>query len=390
MYNHLEENNDSKTIKQNHKLNIENTKNNISKQLQKENIYSYLLEELEQLISPKFRAKQIYNWLYNNYVTSILSMNNIPKELQNKLNNIFSLSNIKVIKIEHSIDGTKKYLFKTDDNLSFESVFIKMKDKVLDSNGKIIKSEKYTFCVSSQIGCRVGCIFCSTAKGGFVRNLNAGEIVEQVVFLKRDNGLDSNKSVNIVFKGMGEPLDNLKNVSKAIRIISHNDGLCISTKRQTISTSGIAPKIEELGSMKLGVQIALSLHAVDNELRNKLIPMNRVYNIQKVLESLKKFPLDTRKRILFEYLVIRNINDDLSSAKKLIKLLHGFKAKVNLIPFNPHEESEFERPCMDKVKKFADFLYNHGIIATIRESKGIDISAACGQLREKQIKESIK
>ncbi len=351
------------------------------------NIYSYLLEDLEQVITPKFRAKQIYNWLYNHYITDIYLMKNIPNDLKETLSKTFILPNISVIKIETSQDGTKKYLFKTHDNLSFESVFIKMKDKVLDSNGKVIKGEKYTFCLSSQVGCRIGCAFCSTAKGGFVRNLSVGEIVEQVVFLKRDNKLNANKSINIVFMGMGEPLDNLDNVSKAIKIISHKDGLCISTKRQTISTSGIAPKIEKLGSMNLGVQIALSLHAVDDDLRSKLIPMNKVYNIKRVLESLKKFPLDTRRRILFEYLVIKGINDDLVSAKKLVKLLHGFKAKVNLIPFNPHEESEFKRPCMEQMRLFSDFLYKHGVIATIRESKGIDISAACGQLREKQLKQ---
>ncbi|RDU66828.1 23S rRNA (adenine(2503)-C(2))-methyltransferase RlmN [Helicobacter didelphidarum] len=384
-------------------------------------------------MQPKFRAKQIYHWLYCRYVTQFSDMKNIPKIMQKQLkdkfcnvekylfqdlqqykyssqtcNQVFELnkqrdtqanisprqdsdiqsqhanfSTIYPIQIEESKDGTKKYLFQTHDNLSFESVFIKMREKIFDNEGKILKGEKYTFCVSSQVGCRVGCVFCSTAKGGFVRNLSVGEIVQQVVFLKRDNNLDSNKSVNIVFMGMGEPLDNFSNVIKAIRIISHKDGLNIATRRHTISTSGIAPQIEKLGALDLGVQIALSLHAVDDSLRSQLIPMNRVYNLERVLDSLRKFPLHTRNRILFEYLVIKDMNDDLASAKKLVKLLHGFRSKVNLIPFNPHEESQFKRPEKEKVQAFADYLYNRGIVATIRESKGLDISAACGQLREK-------
>lgn len=443
-----------------------------------ENIYSYLLEELEGLIQPRFRAKQIYHWLYHHYENDISKMKNLPKDLQSLLQSKFSIvannilqdkaslitesnnpnitqsqcnqqkiaphtplhedialqnhrenkqlqqmpdsqvikqplscnkdlallskfdstslspsynthstiSKIRIIKIEQSQDGTKKYLFETTDHFTFESVFIKMRDKVFDSNGKVVRGEKYTFCVSSQIGCKVGCVFCSTAKGGFVRNLSAGEIVEQVVALKRDNMLDSHKSINIVFMGMGEPLHNLTNVAKAIKILSHDDGLCIARRRQTISTSGVAPEIEKLGAMNLGVQIALSLHAVDDALRSKLIPMNKRYNIERILYSLKQFPLGSRNRILFEYLVIKDVNDDLGSAKKLVKLLHGFKAKVNLIPFNPHEESEFKRPSMIRLKEFADFLYHRGIVATIRESKGMDISAACGQLREKMLK----
>lgn len=350
------------------------------------NIYSYLLEELAEIVSPPFRAKQIYRWLYRHYVDSVESMKNIPKEMRDFLKSKLCLPNIQPMQKEISNDGTKKYLFKTSDNLTFESVFIKMRSKKYDEKGCIVKSEKYTFCVSSQVGCRIGCAFCSTAKGGFVRNLSAGEIVGQVVALKRDNNLEAHKSINIVFMGMGEPLDNFSNVVKAIKILSHEEGLCIARRRQTISTSGIAPQIEKLGEMRLGVQIALSLHAVDNELRSRLIPMNKVYNIERVLQSLRKFPLDARKRILFEYLVIKDVNDDLESAKKLIKLLNGFKAKVNLIPFNPHEESEFERPIKEKVQAFADYLYQRGIVATIRESKGIDISAACGQLRAKTAK----
>lgn len=349
-----------------------------------QNIYNYTLEELETMLHPSFRAKQIYHWLYVKYAHQFFEMKNLPKTLQKELSETFSADHLSILKIETSQDGSKKYLFKTKDHLSFESVLIKMRDKKTDKEGRILEGEKYTLCLSSQVGCKVGCVFCSTAKGGFVRNLSAGEIVEQVVRLKEDHGLAPEKRVNIVYMGMGEPLDNFENVTKAIQIIAELNGLSISTRRQTISTSGIAPKIKKLGELNLGVQLAISLHAVSDDLRSKLIPMNKAYNIQSVLEAVRAFPVDMRKKIMFEYLVIKDLNDDLESAKALLKLLDGIRAKVNLILFNPHEESQLERPCLDQVKKFADFLISKGLLCTIRESKGIDISAACGQLREKE------
>ncbi len=348
------------------------------------NIYGYTLEELKSLFSPSFRAKQIYNWLYICYENEFDKMENLPKSLRQELARDYSAKNLDLIKLEESNDGTKKYLFKTFDGHTFESVFLKMKDKKKNENNQVIEGEKYTFCLSSQIGCKVGCTFCFTAKGGFVRDLSVGEIVEQVVILKRDNGLAAHKRVNIVYMGMGEPLHNLANVAKAIKILSELDGLSISARRQTISTSGIAPRIKELGELNLGVQLAISLHAVDDALRSRLMPINKAYNIESIINAVKEFPVDARKRVMFEYLVIKNINDDLNSAKRLLALLNGIKAKVNLILFNPHEGSEFERPEIDRVKKFADFLIQRGLLATIRESKGIDISAACGQLREKE------
>lgn len=349
------------------------------------NIYSYSLSDLSAICSPSFRAKQLYNWLYVKYEKDFLAMQNLPKTLREQLSQEFSTQNLECIAQEHSVDGTKKYLFKTKDGHTFESVFLKMKDKKIDQNGKILESEKYTFCISSQIGCKVGCAFCSTAKGGFIRNLDSGEIVEQVVNLKKFNKIPPEKRVNIVYMGMGEPLHNFDNVVKAIQIIAEFDGLSISPKRQTISTSGISPFIDKLGELKLGVQLAISLHAVDDELRSQLIPMNKTYNIENIIEAVKRFPIDTRKKVMFEYLVIKDINDDLTSAKKLLKLLNGISAKVNLILFNPHARTKFQRPDIQKVRVFADFLTNKGLLATIRESRGIDISAACGQLREKKI-----
>lgn len=356
----------------------------------KQNVYDFTLKELEERLKPSFRAKQIYLWLYVKYAHSFREMLNLPKALQNELEEQFSAKNLSIIEVETSQDGSKKYLFRTSDGLSFESVFIKMRDKKVNEKGVILEGEKYTFCLSSQVGCKVGCAFCSTAKGGFVRNLSSGEIVEQVVRLKEDNGLAPEKRVNIVYMGMGEPLDNFDNVTKAIGIIAHLNGLSISTRRQTISTSGIAPKIKKLGELGLGVQLAISLHAVNDVLRSRLIPMNKAYNIESVLQAVREFPVDVRKRVMFEYLVIKDLNDDLQSAKELLRLLNGIRAKVNLILFNPHEESEFERPDEEDVKRFADFLISKGLLCTIRESKGIDISAACGQLREKEKRKNFK
>ena len=359
--------------------------------MEKAHIYGLLPEELAGfeaggLKAQSFRAKQVYSWLYHKYASSFSAMTNLSKKAREELNEGFKISSLSIKRVEESRDGTKKFLLESEDKRFFEAVLILMKEGVKDDEG-ISRGERYTLCLSSQIGCRIGCSFCSTARGGFVRNLSAGEIVEQVVILKREGGIDSTKSVNIVFMGMGEPLDNLDAVSRAIKILSHKDGLSISRRRHTISTSGLAPQIEKLGRLDLGVQIALSLHAVDDSLRSRLIPLNKAYNIARVLDSLRNFPLASRNRILFEYLVLGGMNDSLAEAKKLVRLLHGFRAKVNLIPFNPHKGSEFSRPSKEALEAFGAYLRAHGLVATIRESRGIDISAACGQLREKVLEE---
>ena len=344
-----------------------------------ENIFSLSLNALEATLEnagfKKFRAKQMYHWLYARHSVDFDKMDNLPKNLKAYLKENFTTQQVSICKKEQSIDGSVKYLFATQDNLTYESVFLKMKE------------DKFTLCLSSQVGCKVGCSFCLTAKGGFVRNLNAGEIVYQVWAIKKDQGIPQNKAINIVYMGMGEPLDNLDNVVSAIEILSTLDGLSISTRRQTISTSGIAPKIKKLGALNLGVQLAISLHAVDDKLRSELMPINKAYNIQAVIDEVAQFPIDSRKRVMFEYLVIDGLNDDLDSAKKLVALLNKIKAKVNLIYFNPHEGSKYKRPSIEKVEAFREFLLKKGLLCTIRESKGLDISAACGQLRERNLKE---
>jgi 23S rRNA (adenine2503-C2)-methyltransferase len=350
----------------------------------KPSLYDFTLDELKEKVKPSFRAKQIYGWLYHQYAQSFEEMKNIPKNLKEELGQKYLVNPMKIVRKEESNDGTIKYLFQLQDGKTVEAVWLKMKDDQYDEDGKLIQEAKYTICVSTQVGCKVGCSFCLTAKGGFTRDLTAGEIVGQVVNLKRDNNHKHNRKINIVYMGMGEPLDNLDNLAKAIEIFKEEEGLAISGKRQTVSTSGLSNKIDQLGKMDLGVHIAISLHAVDDELRTELIPMNKAHNINSIIEAVKRFPIDTRKRVMFEYLVIKNKNDGLDSAKKLVKLLSGIKAKVNLIYFNPYPGTPYERPSYEDMFAFQDYLIKHGLLSTIRDSKGIDISAACGQLKEKK------
>ncbi|MBT5934917.1 23S rRNA (adenine(2503)-C(2))-methyltransferase RlmN [Sulfurimonas sp.] len=349
----------------------------------KPSLLDYTQKELTELIKPAFRVKQIYNWLYHQYAESYDDMKNIPKALKEELAEKYLVNPLKIANKEESTDGTIKYLLELQDGKTMEAVWLKMKDELKDEDGVVYQEARYTICVSTQVGCKVGCTFCLTAKGGFTRDLSAGEIVAQVVTLKRDNNHKRNRKINIVYMGMGEPLDNLNNLAKAIEIFKEDEGLCIGGKRQTVSTSGLSTKIDKLGEMDLGVHIAISLHAVDDELRSELIPMNKAHNINSIIEAVKRFPIDTRKRVMFEYLVIKDKNDDLGSAKKLVKLLTDIKAKVNLIYFNPYPGTEYKRPTKADMVSFQEYLINHGLLCTIRDSKGIDISAACGQLKEK-------
>ncbi len=345
--------------------------------------------ELSQRITPPFRAKQIFQWIYARYVDDFHAMKNIPQSLRDTLSAEYDIMPLHILNKEVSRDGTIKYLFALRDGKTVESVLLRMKAAEYDSDGTLLHHAKYTVCVSTQVGCKVGCSFCLTAKGGFTRDLSAGEIVAQVLALKKDNNIAAERRLNIVYMGMGEPLDNLDNLAKAIKIFSDDDGLCIAPKRQTVSTSGLSSRIDQLGAMNLGVHIAISLHAVDDALRSELIPMNKAHNIASIIEAVKRFPIDTRKRVMFEYLMIKGKNDDRTSAKKLVALLHGIKAKVNLIYFNPYEGSPYERPGKASMIAFQEYLISHGLLCTIRDSKGIDISAACGQLKEKANQERV-
>ena len=358
--------------------------------LEKKIIQDYTKEELTGYIKPAFRAKQIYSWVYHKYVESFEEMKNLPKEMREKLENEYTVSPLKTIAVQNSNDGSRKYLFELHDGHTVEAVLLLMREKVYHEDGTVKHQERYTVCISSQVGCKVGCAFCLTAKGGFVRDLTPGEIVEQVRLIKKDNGIDANRRVNLVYMGMGEPLDNLNAVAKAVKIFADPEGMAISPNRQTISTSGLSSKIEKLGKMDLGVNLAISLHAVDDELRQKLMPINKAYNIKSIIDAVKNFPVNARKRVMFEYLVIKDVNDDIDAAKKLLGLLEGIKAKVNLIYFNPYGGTEFKRPEEKDMIAFQEYLTKRGLLCTIRESKGLDISAACGQLREQALENKEK
>ena len=341
-------------------------------------------EELAEQIKPAFRAKQIWHWIYHQYATDFEQMQNLPKAMREDLAGRYTLTPLKTVTVQESRDGSKKYLFELHDGHTVEAVLLLMRDKEYHEDGSLKHQERYTVCISSQVGCKVGCAFCLTAKGGFMRNLTPGEIVEQLRMIKKDNDIAANRRVNIVFMGMGEPLDNLEAVAKSVKIFADEEGMAIAPHRQTISTSGLSSKIEKLGKMALGINLAISLHAVDDELRQQLMPINKAYNIESIITAVKHFPVNDRKRVMFEYLVIKDVNDDISAAKKLLKLLDGIKAKVNLIYFNPYGGTEFKCPSEEDMKRFQEYLTKRGLHCTIRESKGLDISAACGQLREQE------
>ncbi|MCR4942438.1 MAG: 23S rRNA (adenine(2503)-C(2))-methyltransferase RlmN [Campylobacter sp.] len=353
------------------------------------NLLDFTLEELSETLNPKFRAKQVFEWIYKKYADNFEDMTNLPKSLRENLSENYFFNPLKCVRYEISKDKSIKYLFEAKDGSRVESVLLPMKEELTHEDGGVKKNARYTICVSSQVGCRMGCSFCLTAKGGLIRNLSAGEIIAQILWIKKHNKIPHERRINIVYMGMGEPLDNLENVTKAIKILADHDGLDISPRRQTVSTSGLGSQIKKLGEMNLGVLLAISLHAVTNELRTRLMPINKAYKIEDVLDAVREFPIDMRKRVMFEYLVIKDLNDSLNDAKTLVKLLHGIKAKVNLIYFNPHEGSEFKRPQTQDMIKFRDYLHDHGVTCTIRQSKGLDISAACGQLKERS-KEIIK
>ena len=339
--------------------------------IDQEQLKSFLKQHNQQA----FRVKQILEWLWKKAVYSFEDMTNLSLDLRKLLAENFEIRGIQTDKIQRSQDGTLKFRFRLYDGHLIESVLI-----------PVPEDERYTVCVSSQVGCSLTCSFCATGKMKRIRNLDAAEIFDQVVLVSREcEKVYGRPITNVVYMGMGEPLDNFDNFVKAVEIFSELDGLAISRRRQTVSTSGIASKIKKLGEKDLQIQLAISLHAVDDELRSELIPMNKAYNIASIIEAVKEFPVDTRKKVMFEYLVIKDKNDSLAAAKKLVKLLDGIQSKVNLIYFNPYPGTSYQRPLEEDMLRFKDFLNSKGVICTIRESKGLDISAACGQLKEKEL-----
>ncbi len=338
------------------------------------NIKDYNLDELqEELINmgeKKFRAEQIFKWIYKEKVKSFDEMTNLSIELREKLKENYTMCNYNILKKQESKDGTKKYLFDVLDGNAIETVLMQY------HHGK-------TVCVSSQIGCKMGCKFCASTGIQFVRNLTAGEIVEQILAVEQDI---NDKISNIVFMGIGEPLDNYDNVIKAIKIMNNPKGLEIGTRHISISTSGLVPRIYDLANEKIQCTLSISLHATTDEKRSSMMPVNNRYNIEQLMKACKDYIKITNKRISFEYALAKDNNDNLEDAQRLVDLLKGMLCHVNLIPINKIENGKFSKSTNENILKFRDFLNEHGIVATVRRELGSDIDAACGQLRRKNLK----
>ncbi len=343
----------------------------------RKNIKNYdldnLKEELKNLGEKPFRAEQIFKWLYQDKVTSFDEMTNLSLELRKKLDENYSMGLFKIVKKLESVDGTKKYLFDVQDDAGnmIESVLMQY-------------HHGYTICVSSQIGCKMGCKFCASTGIPFSRNLEAGEIVEQLLAIERDAGV---RISNIVFMGIGEPLDNYDNVMDSIKVLNHPKGLAIGARHISISTSGIVPKIYELADRQMQCTLSISLHSSNNKTRSEMMPVNNAYPIEELIKACKYYIEKTNKRISFEYALAKDNNDNLEDADKLVKLLRGMIAHVNLIPINKIEDGKYTKSTNENIIRFRDYLNDHGIVATIRRELGSDISAACGQLRKQNLKQ---
>ena len=326
----------------------------------------------DQLISwlavqgePAYRADQIRKWLYVHQIDDFNAMTTLSKALRRRLVDHFDCGRLEVAAEAHSMDGSCKYLFRLKDGKFIESVLMP-------------ETDRSTLCISSQVGCAQGCRFCLTAKGGFSRNLSAGEIVSQVRDVIR--AVPDRRLTNIVVMGMGEPLANYENMIAAIDIITDADsGLGISKRRVTLSTVGMVPRLAALGR-DTQINLAVSLNAADDETRSALMPINRTYPLAALLAACRRYPLAPRRRITFEYILMDGVNDSDADALRLSKLLHGVKAKINLIPFNGYPGSSYRRPDDDRVASFQEILSRRHFTAVVRLSRGQDISAACGQL----------
>ena len=328
------------------------------------------------------RVNQIWGWVYNKGISSIDEMTTLSLELRDALKKYHNLERPVISNEKISEDGTKKWLLKFTDGSEVETVFIP-------------DDERGTLCVSSQVGCTLNCTFCHTGTQKLVRNLTSQEIVSQVL-IARDSleewGEEQRKITNIVMMGMGEPLYNFENVRDGILVMSDDAGLSISKRKITLSTSGIVPKIKMAGN-EIGSMLAISLHATNNDLRNEIVPINKKYPIEELLDACKNYPgLSNSKRITFEYVMLKGINDSEAEARDLVKLISGIPAKINLIPFNSWPGSSYECSDWDQIKKFGDIVNRGGYASPIRMPRGEDISAACGQLKSdtKKIRASEK
>jgi 23S rRNA (adenine2503-C2)-methyltransferase len=328
------------------------------------------LLELEQALAeigrPKFHARQIFQWIYRRGITDFWEMTDLPRELRAQLAQGFQIGTPEVTRREQSVDGTTKFLLRLADGKLIESVCIP------DSPGD-------TFCLSTQVGCAMRCAFCLTGKMGIDRNLTAGEITGQVRVLARELGL-LERRFNIVLMGMGEPLHNYDATMKALRILADEHGFALSPRRVTLSTVGVLPALERLATESFMPNLAISLHSTTAEQRDLLVPINRKYGIEELLDVCRRFPIKRRQRITFEYVMLAGVNDTPDDARRLARLLSGIQSKVNLLPLNEAAGIPFERPSDESVNRFAKILADRGVTVSVRKSRGRDIRAACGQL----------
>ena len=335
-------------------------------------------------VEPKkanMRAKQLRRWIHHFGTQDFADMTDVAKELRAQLAERFILTRPEIADHQVSRDGTQKWLTRFGPGIEGESVFIPDVGKA------------GALCVSSQVGCTLNCTFCHTGTQKLVRNLTAQEIVAQVLIARDELGewptsTENRRLTNIVFMGMGEPLYNLDNVAEAIDTISDGDGIAIGRRRITVSTAGVAPKIPELGH-RTNAALAISLHATNDDLRNEIVPINRKYDLQTLFEAIRAYPdLSNSKRVTFEYVMLKGVNDTLAEARDLVRLLKGVPAKINLIPFNPWPGSPYECSDWETIEEFAEVLNRAGYASPIRTPRGRDIFAACGQLRSESVKKS--
>ena len=330
--------------------------------------FDYEKPELASIFDPPFRATQIYKAVYQRSFDDFALMTDLPKASRASFSGEWNIKLPSVHRRFDSIDGTRRYLVRLQDDELAETVYIP-------------EESRDTICISSQIGCALACTFCLTGQLGLIRHLSAGEIVTQALVAQREN--ISSRGFNIVLMGMGEPLHNYDNVMKAIRILHDKDGLNMSMSRITLSTAGLLPAIERLAAETMIPNLAISLTGATNEKRNELMPINKRYPIEQLLDAVRRFPLKHRQRVTFEYVLLGGVTDAPEDALHLVKLLKGIRAKVNLIPFNEAEELSYRRPLDAAIEGFQQVLIENNISAFVRKNRGNDISAACGQLKKK-------
>lgn len=342
----------------------------------KNNIYNYDLKDLEQYFESigekKYRGGQVFDWLYRKRVTSFDEMSNLNKSIIEHLNDSFVITTLELETLQVSSDGTKKFLFRLYDGNLIETVLMR------HGYGNSV-------CVTTQIGCNMGCTFCASGQLKRVRNLQAAEIIAQVVYVQRNLDEDHERVSHIVVMGIGEPFDNYDNLVKFLEIINHAKGLEIGARHITVSTSGIVPKIYEFAEFGLQINLAISLHAPTNEIRNSIMKVNKAYPLEELIPAVKHYVEKTNRRITFEYILLEGVNDSIKDANVLSNLLRGINAYVNLIPYNSVVGAPYKRTSREQSMAFYDELKKRGINCTLRKEQGHDIDAACGQLRAKKM-----